>query len=193
MATGASGVAERDSIAGMLARAFIDDPAMVWIFPDPAQRARRLPRLFALLYDSDLRGGVALATVGGEAATLWRAPGRSAIGWGEMLANGAPLLRALGGNVLRALRLSSAIDAHRPDGAFWYLHFAGCDPAHQGQGHGGAAIRAGLDLIPPSIPTYLETATEGNLGLYQRFGFAVTHEWRVPGGGPRFWSMLRPG
>ena len=76
-----------------------------------------------------------------------------------------------------------------PSGAFWYVHIAGCDPARQGRGLGSAAIRAGLDRMG-QLPTYLETATERNVALYKRLGFAITDEWRVGGGGPRFWSML---
>lgn len=41
------------------------------------------------------------------------------------------------------------------------------------------------------LPTYLETATERNLGLYRALGFEVIDTWVVPRGGPRFWSMLR--
>ena len=70
-------------------------------------------------------------------------------------------------------------------------HIAGCDPAHQGKGLGGAAVRAGLERAAGRLPAYLETAKERNLAFYQRLGFRVTDEWSVPGGGPRFWSMLR--
>lgn len=88
--------------------------------------------------------------------------------------------------------MSAAIDAHFPAGDFWYLHVAGCDPAAQGKGHGGAAIRAGLDRIAASgLPAYLETATQQNVGFYRMLGFEVTSDWAVPRGGPRFWSMLR--
>ena len=66
-----AGRADRARVAAMLARAFADDPAMSWIFPDPAERARRLPRLFAILFDADA-AGMRVVTAGGEAATLWR-------------------------------------------------------------------------------------------------------------------------
>ncbi|MCP4025358.1 MAG: ATP-binding protein, partial [Sphingomonas sp.] len=67
--------ADRGRIAAMLARAFADDPAMAYIFPDRADRALRLPRLFALLFDADAQAGLRLVAGGGAAATLWRAPG----------------------------------------------------------------------------------------------------------------------
>ncbi|MCP3734503.1 GNAT family N-acetyltransferase [Sphingomonas sp. RP10(2022)] len=184
--------ANRGSVAAMLARAFQDDPAFGYIFPDPVERARRLPRLFALLYDSDGRAGMRLVSDGGEAATLWRGPGRAHVGWGEMLRHALPLLHALGPNLRRALAVSAAIDAHMPAGDFWYLHIAGCDPAAQGRGLGRKALTAGLERVAGRLPCYLETATERNLGFYASAGFAVTGEWRIGRDGPRMWSMLRP-
>ena len=182
---------DRAGIAMMLARAFAGDPAFAHIFPDPELRARRLPRLLGLIYDSDIRAGWIFVTPGGEAATLWRAPGKAATGLGEMLAHAVPLVAALGRALPRALSVSNAIEAHFPKRPFSYLHIAGCDPAAQGKGLGGAAIRAGIAAAPVGVPCYLETATEANIGLYARFGFETVGEWRVPRGGPRFWSMAR--
>jgi ribosomal protein S18 acetylase RimI-like enzyme len=181
---------DRDRIVDLLTRAFADDPAMSFIFPDPVERARRLPRLFRLLHDSDARGGMLLLTEGGEAATLWRAPGQAQSATLTMLRVLIPLLGAFGSAIGRGMAVGNAIDAHFPKDDFWYLHIAGCDPAAQGRGFGGAAIRAGLDRAG-ATPAYLETATEANLGLYQRLGFNVTGEWHVPKGGPKFWSMRR--
>lgn len=185
---------DRALLAQALARAFADDPAMSWIFPDAAVRARKLPALFRLLFDEDAAHGVRLMTPGGEAATFWRAPGHARTGYVEMLRQIIPLLTTFGTALGRALALSNAIDAHMPpEGAFWYLHIAGCDTQHQGKGLGGAAIKGGLDrLATGRLPVYLETANEANLGLYRHFGFEVTAQWQVPGGGPTFWSMWRP-
>lgn len=184
---------DRNAVAAMLARAFADDPAMRFIFPDPEVRARRMPRLFRLLYKSDGRAGIRLTTAHGEAATLWRAPGRAHTGTLAMLRAAAPLLHALGTAVGRALSVGDAIEAHHPDFPFWYLHIAGCDPVHQGKGFGAAAVRAGFARANADrVPIYLETPLENNIGFYQGLGFALTGEWQVPGGGPRFWSMLRP-
>lgn len=187
-----AGNRDRTGVAAMLARAFADDPAMRFIFPDPAERAIRLPRLFALLFEVDGPAGMRLLTAGGEAATLWRAPGRAHSGTWEMIGHAWPMWRALGGAIGRALKLSSAVDSHHPSGSYWYLHIAGCDPAAQGRGLGGAAVRSGLRRIAASgLPVYLETPLEQNVGFYQGLGFELTSDWQVPGGGPRFWSMIR--
>ena len=182
---------DRSSIAATLARAFGEDPATSFIFPDPTQRAKQLPKLFALLFDEDVRG-MRLVTAGGEAATLWRPPGGNRTSRLDLLREAIPLLRIFGTALGRALAVSDAIDLHLPQGDYWYLHIAGCEPAQQGKGFGGAAVRSGLERIAASgLPAYLETPLERNIGFYQGLGFEVTADWVVPKGGPRFWSMWR--
>lgn len=183
----------RKAIAAMLSRAFFDDPAICWIFPDPALRARRLPGLFKMLFDADASRGMRLVTERGEAATLWRAPRQAETGAMEYLASAIPMIACFGTAIGRGLAVVKAIDANMPGGDFWYLHVAGCDPIHQGKGLGGAAVRAGIERVADGrYPVYLETPLEKNIGFYRSMGFDVSDEWSVPGGGPRFWSMWRP-
>jgi GNAT superfamily N-acetyltransferase len=186
-----AGNRDRAAIAATLARAFGDDPATSFIFPDPVLRAKRLPRLFALLFDEDV-SGMRLVTAGGEAATLWRGPGRIRTTRLDLLREALPLLYTFGTALGRALAVSDAIDAHLPQGDYWYLHIAGCEPAAQGKGFGGAAVRSGLERVAGSgLPAYLETPLERNISFYQGLGFEVIADWAVPRGGPRFWSMWR--
>lgn len=180
------------AVATTLARAFADDPAMSFIFPDARRRARRLPRLFALLFRTDAVGW-RIVSDGRDAATLWRAPGNAEDRVTAMIRYLPALLRTFGTALPRALRVADAIAAHHPGEHFWYLHIAGVDPAVQGRGLGGQAIRAGLARADAAgVPVYLETPLESNVALYRSFGFELREEWQVPGGGPRFWSMLRP-
>lgn len=178
-----------------LAAAFADDPAVCWIIPDPAQRARRLPRMFDWLYSDHLTHGLILGTPDCAAVTCWRVPGK--VHHHDPL-HPPLLLRLLvvfGANVLRAARVGDAIGAHVPRGeAYLYLRYAGVRPECQGKGLGGLAIRAGLaEAARLEVLATLETATPANVGLYQRLGFAVASEWDVPGrGAPHFWTMVTP-
>jgi ribosomal protein S18 acetylase RimI-like enzyme len=186
-----AGNADKARIAAMLAGAFADDPAMRYIFPDPVVRARKMPGLFRLLFDEDAEG-MRLVTPGGEAATLWRGPGRTRATYWDMLRQALPMIGTFGAALGRAIAVSNAIDLHFPRGDYWYLHIAGCDPAAQGRGLGAAAVRAGLERVVGSgLPAYLETATERNLGFYRAIGFEVMGDWQVAKDGPRFWSMWR--
>ncbi|MGW8136716.1 GNAT family N-acetyltransferase [Sphingomonas zeae] len=187
-----AGARDRAAVATMLGRAFADDPAMSYIFPDAADRARRLPRLFGLLFDSDAVG-MRLVSQDADAGTFWRPPGQAHVPTMAFVRRLIPVLHALGASLPRAMRLGDAVEAHFPSEPFWYLHIAGVDPARQGRGLGGASIRAGLARCDADgVSAYLETATESNVGLYARLGFELTGEWSVPKGGPRFWSMMRP-
>ncbi|WP_439817532.1 GNAT family N-acetyltransferase [Zavarzinia sp. CC-PAN008] len=175
-----------------LALAFQDDPALGHLFPDAAVRRRALPRMFAMFWSSDRRAGVIDTAPGCEVAASWRGPGRAHPSLAETLVRTPQVLGIFGGAVLRALRLEAAINRHHPRGPFWYLHFLGCRPDHQGKGWGGAAVRVGLARADAAgLPAFLETATPANVGLYRHLGFEVQAEWHAPDDGPRFWSMLR--
>jgi ribosomal protein S18 acetylase RimI-like enzyme len=181
---------DRDGVTRMLAAAFQDDPVMGFIFPDEANRRARLPRFFGLLYDGDGQHGARFVTDGQEAATLWRRPGSAHISLREKIVQAVPWLFAAGGALGRVMAVGTASDAQHPSEPHWYLHVAGCSPAHQGKGFGKAAIRAGLARArADGVPAYLETANENNLAFYQALGFRVTGAWRIPDG-PPMWSML---
>ena len=186
-------VHDRTQIVHTLARAFQDDPALSWILPDAAQRKIRLPRMFDFIVPLDLRDGFALGSADGEAATLWRSPGKPHTGLLDMVMMLPAVFHTFGTAALRGLAVSEAMDAHHPKGiTYFYLHYAGVLPEHQGKGWGGAAIRAGLDKADAAgIPALLETATERNVGLYTSLGFEILSEWDVPKGGPHFWTMMR--
>src|SRR3546814_18979821 len=98
----------------MLARAFADDPAMRFIFPDSTVRARRMPRLFSLLYTADGPVGMRLMTAGGEAATWWRHPGHQQIGMLHNSCSPLPMLPAPGGPVGRGTRTAGAAQGPKP-------------------------------------------------------------------------------
>ena len=189
------GPQHRATAIATLAAAFHSDPAVSWIISDEAERARRLPKMFAWLWDDHQRHGIALGTPGCEAVTLWRLPGKvhhhDPLWPPEVLR----LLGIFGRRILRASTVGDAIGAHLAAGEDWYyLRYAGVRPDCQGQGLGGLTIRAGLaEATAAGKPTLLETATEGNVGIYLRLGFAVHEEWDVPAkDGPHFWSMSRP-
>ncbi len=189
------GAAHQDAAAATLAAAFHEDPAMVWMLPDAASRARRLTMLCRWMVGEHLKNGLVLGTAGCEVVTLWRPPGKVHLHepmWHPGALRFVPIFRW---HLTRALRVDGAIRGHLPADERWmYLKMAGVRPDCQGKGLGGLAIRAGLNEGKGrGVPAVLETATPSNVGLYQRLGFATLTEWDVPGGGPHFWTMTNPG
>jgi len=175
----------------MLGRAFAMDPAFSHIFPDPGERARRLPLLFDLFLRIDEADGFVTTGGDGAAAALWRPPGRAHPSPWRMIAHAIELRRIFGRRLFRALALDDAVRRHHPATPLWYLHVLGCDPDAQRRGAGRAAVEAGLARIASDgLPCFLETATETNIAFYRKLGFEVVEEWALPDG-PRLWGMMR--
>jgi ribosomal protein S18 acetylase RimI-like enzyme len=188
--------ADRPLAAGILARAFIDDPALSYLFTDAADRPRRLARFFALITSIDATPDLwtlAADESGAESAVaLWRPPGQWKTPTAAMLAQALPLVQVFGWSLARALAMQGQIEAHHPHPPHWYLQFVGCVPERHGRGLGGAVIRARLAQCDhDGLPAALETATPANVGIYEALGFVVTGTYRIKGGGPEFWSMWR--
>lgn len=180
-------------IAETLARAFQTETGWSYVIPDPKLRAQRLAGAFHLFLQDEHRKGAVFGTDGIEAVTLWRGPGQAQDSLWDRARLIIPFIQRLRFSIFRGLEVADLIEKHLPKEPVWYLHYAGCDPAHQGKGFGGAAIRAGLERADEDgLPAYLETADEHNVALYQSFGFQVKHMWQVPEG-PQFWGMQRPG
>ncbi|MEQ1494258.1 MAG: GNAT family N-acetyltransferase [Novosphingobium sp.] len=185
------GQRHRDRAVATLTAAFHDDPAMVYMLPDAASRPARLTRLMGWMVDQQLEIGLVLGTDEADAVTLWRPPGK--VHYHEPLWHPASLrfVRIFRQHLPRALRTDEGITGHLPRGENWlYLKMAAVHPDRQGQGLGGAMIRAGLaEAARLGVASVLETATPANVGLYQRLGYGIASEWDVAKAGPHFWTM----
>ncbi len=79
-----------------------------------------------------------------------------------------------------------------PKQRHYYVYAIGVKPEFQGQGLGARLMQPILGLADAEqVPVYLESANERNLSFYQRLGFRIIRETRVPLRGPRLWLMLR--
>ncbi len=183
--------ADGSAVEAVLARAFADDPVMRHLFPDDATRPERLRRFFALMLRAESDPADTLIAGNGAAVTVWRQPGAWRTPVSAMLRLAWPMLTTFGTALPRALRVQSLLEKHHPAAPHWYLEFAGCDPARQGRGYGGAAIRGRLrETDAAGVATALETANPVNLPIYEALGYRRTGSFDVPGG-PTFWTMWR--
>jgi ribosomal protein S18 acetylase RimI-like enzyme len=79
-----------------------------------------------------------------------------------------------------------------PQRPHWYLGGIGTDPPLQGSGIGTELMRSRLARCDAAgMPAYLESSKERNVPFYERHGFTVTRELRIPDGGPLLWLMWR--
>ncbi len=197
-------VARKADVRGLsrvLGRAFFDDPVMRWMLPDDVRRARALPRVFAAMtrYHFLAGGSVEVASVAETpgagalgAAALWDPPGRWQQTAGEELRMMPSFLLAIGRQVRRGQSIAELMKRNHPEEPHWYLAVIGSDPDVRGAGFGQALMQSRLDRCDAEgAPAYLESTDESNVPYYLRFGFDVTGEITVPGGGPTMWQMWR--
>ncbi|RZU60952.1 GNAT family N-acetyltransferase [Zhihengliuella halotolerans] len=156
-----------ETASGVLALAFAKYPWTRWSIPED-DFSRRLAGLQELYLSYALSAGVVLVEdqVHGVIALLPPdAPAPSEDFQGRVAELHGDRLDA----VARAC-LPPAPDDH------WTLATVGVRPERQGTGLGAALIRAGLDVVEATggAGVALETSSDANVRLYERFGFVVT-------------------
>lgn len=189
------------SLSRVLGRAFFDDPVMRWMLPDDGRRARALPRVFGAMTRHHFLAGesVEVASRPEEAgaaalgaAALWDPPGRWKLTPREDLRMMPSFLWAIGRHARRGQSIAESMKRCHPEEPHWYLGVIGSDPDVRGAGFGQALMRSGLQRCDADgAPAYLESTNESNVPYYTRFGFEVTGEIVIPGGGPTMWQMWR--
>jgi ribosomal protein S18 acetylase RimI-like enzyme len=87
-----------------------------------------------------------------------------------------------------ALELMAEVHPEEPHA---YLFLLATRPQWQSRGLGAALLRDVLGRCDrDGVPAYLEATSEGSRRLYERHGFEVTGEIRLPDG-PSLWPMWR--
>jgi ribosomal protein S18 acetylase RimI-like enzyme len=183
--------------AGVLADAFRHDPVWNAILGD-AKRVQRAaafetPVRYCMRYGevyapSQTLEGIAAWVPGALAdMTFWRVL-RSGAMWAGM---------RLGTRVARQMpRIFAQMEEDRKDNMrgrpFIYLLIIGVAPPYQGQGFGSKLLRALIEQSEQAgLPLYLETETERNVRMYERFGFRVVKEITLPIVDLPMWEMMR--
>lgn len=182
--------------AGVLARAFADDPLYVSIFADEWVRTRRLPGLFAVQLRAAQSGRDHVdVMVAGEqilGCAVWSPPGARRPSARQQLAVLAAFPFILRSRMGMAIRCFNAIGRARPEEAHWYLSTIGVDPPAQRTGVARALLEPRLARCDEdAIPAALVTSEERNVAYYESLGFAVTRQIKLPGDGPAHWAMWR--
>ena len=178
----------------VLARAFQNDPAWVWLIPDDERRARLLPWLFRVGFD--VTAADVYATKGEvRGAARWLPPGRPAMRVGPTLRALLTTPLRLGAATASFLAYGRAVETLRAEvapGPHWYLAGIGVDPAAQRQGIGGALLQPGIEAAArAALPAVLLTNSEANLSFYESHGFRTEREAETPEGGPHAWAMVK--
>ncbi|QJY45463.1 GNAT family N-acetyltransferase [Pseudonocardia broussonetiae] len=178
--------ADRARAAQVLAAAFADDPLFLHVLPLGARRrAERLRRFFDLEVQRSERTGGTWAAADGAGTAVWFPPGTWRPTAREVLREAPAVVRVLGREAPRALRVQAALQRHHPSAPHWYLLALATEPGRQGGGVGTALLRPVLERCDRDrVPAYLEATTERSRRLYLRHGFRDAEPLHLPGGPP---------
>jgi GNAT superfamily N-acetyltransferase len=197
--------------ADVLADAFADNPAYVWMHPRAATRGSDLRAFF----ERNLRWHLPLdltwvATRGARivGTSTLEPPGGVRSGTREAVAHWViPTVRDQGMRTFLRTAAASREFGERyralTKGApYYHVHAVGVAPSSQGNGVGTRLVAATLQecdrlLSRDPAPVVLSTQRERNLSLYRRAGFVLQedHAMGVRWGSPGFrtWFMMREG
>jgi ribosomal protein S18 acetylase RimI-like enzyme len=186
--------ADVPALAGVLARAFDQDPFYNWLVLQDERRVERAEWVFDVMLrrlSSELSEAYTTDQLGG--VSVWRR--EVDIPFGQQLRLLPLFARATGwARIPATLRMFYYLEAQHqrlmPE-PHYYLFLLGVEPARQGQGVGSQLITPMLARCDrEQARVYLETSRADNLPFYERHGFEVV-EVVERGGWPNFWLMIR--
>lgn len=184
--------------AGVLARAFQNDPPLAYGIPDPAERARILPMFMKpFVTFASLFGEVYVAVGKLESVAIWLPLDNLDETPEHDHQAGIDTIPSIIGTessarFMNIIRFVEGFHRRFAAGRHLYLQWLGVEPSRQGQGLGSATITPELRRADSEgLPCYLETFQPRNVPLYLKHGFQIMAEEVEPVSGLRAWFFLR--
>lgn len=180
---------EKDIASRVLTDAFVDEDGLNYWLKQGASKTRARKSFFDAAVRDVVHANRQLYLAEDGAAPLgaaiWLNPGDKAFDLPplrELMLT--PLLFGVAGvkGMRRATALGRQLATLHPSVPHAHLVFLGVAPEAQGRGVGSAILKHTLaPLDAAGIPAYLEASTERNVALYQRHGFFISGEFKLPG------------
>ena len=183
-----AGDAEVDHAIATLVLAFATDPVARWMYDDPHQYLRHIPRLFRALGASSFEAGAAERSNDGLGVAIWLPPG--------VHGDDGPLEAVLAESIVGEKQAEVAAvfertEHYRPTELHWYLSLIGVEALHRNNGCGAALLQHRLRQCDREhLPAYLWSSNPLNTSLYERHGFEIAGTIRV-GSSRSIFPMLR--
>jgi ribosomal protein S18 acetylase RimI-like enzyme len=184
-------------LARLFTAVFANDPVFRWLTRAGRARHAALERFFLrVLRTRTLPHGETWLTANGLAAAAW-VPPYSPLSSPSLLDDLSMLptiLRLTGlARLPRGAAMAASMADAQPAEPCFYLAFIGVAPRLQGTGLGSLLLERTLMRVDASrAGAYLENSNPRNLRLYERAGFAVTHEIVARRDAPPLFAMWRP-
>jgi ribosomal protein S18 acetylase RimI-like enzyme len=178
----------RETCAGILARAFANDPVARWIYADEIEYWLDFPAFVQASAGKAFAYDTVYQAPGATGCALWLPPHvRADENSINMIINAS----LLGTKAEETLAFVDALSRHRPHTPHWYLAMIGVEPSRQAQSIGSELMRQVVDACDADRAfAYLEATTEENSRFYERFGFRTVTSIQL-GSSPTLYAMVR--
>ncbi len=192
-----------EAASKVLARAFQDDPLFVYCFPDPIERKiKNVTYCEYLILNGILYGDVYTTSTDIEGIAVWWPFFKRDQNLEKQSKETKRRMRKAKresfsdrGFVERYgvfTEVQNSFENEHVNFPHWELLIIGVDPIHQGKGYGSKLLRMKLaEIDEQNLPCYLHTEKEGNVKLYENFGFEFVGKIKVPNSDFHFHGMLR--
>jgi ribosomal protein S18 acetylase RimI-like enzyme len=179
---------ERQLVIRTLVRAFADDPAARWMYPQTRRYFEFFPHFVEAFGGPAFESGRVDQVGGHRGAALWLPPGIHP----DDDAVSALIERSVPERDRAALfSLFEAMGRYHPSEPHWHLPLIGVEPRAHYMGYGSALLREALARCDEAGElAYLESSNPRNISLYRRHGFEVLGTIQV-GSSPPITPMLR--
>lgn len=180
--------ARQETSVAVLVKAFQNDPAARWMYPDTSDYLRNFPDFVRTFAGKAFKHGTADRLSDCRGAALWLPPG--------VQPDEEPLIAFIQSTVAESNQAAmfsvfEQMAAFHPAAPHWYLPLIGVDPDRQGQGLGSVLLERALRRCDRNfLPAYLEATSPRNLALYERHGFEVVGKIQA-GSSPEIIPMFR--
>src|SRR5262245_28611167 len=189
---------EQAAAAGaVIHRALAEEPIGHYMYPDPQERQRLLPRFTLWCREACLYGQVYTTAGEPHGVAFWNPPDTGEPPPPPKEQPDLPRARDIMGPDAhlrwgRVMDYMTQVNYATPPPPHWYLSILAVDPAYQRQGIGSALIQYALRQADATgVPCALDTTLPQNVGYFQRHGFQVAMENVEPESGIRLWRMWR--
>jgi GNAT superfamily N-acetyltransferase len=179
---------EREQVVWALVRAFADDPAARWMYPQTRRYLEFFPQFIRAFGGRAFDQGVAEQVGNCRGAALWLPPG--------IHPDDAAVIELIERSVPERDRPSlfaifAEMERYHPAEPHWHLPLIGVEPQEQGLGYGSALLREALARCDAAgTLAYLESSNPKNIPLYRQHGFEILGTIQA-GSSPPITPMLR--
>jgi len=167
-----------DEFAGVLSRAFYNDPFYIWIMPNDNKRMAQIHWWMKILLRYTLISGEIHYTEDHNAVSMWLGPDKPMVNDIKIFSMGLILYPFKIGfkNFMRALDISGQWDREhkKMSKRHYYLMVIAVEPEFQGKGIGSRLMQVGLNKADDDgLDCFLETVTPEDVEFYKKHNFDI--------------------